>query len=143
MDLFAFSKADNQRPSVENRDALHMVDTQTAAIIENMSDAFIALDADWTIAYVSGKAVDLLQTPLTDLVGKNLWGAFPEAVNTRFGTSYRNVLATKTPEHFEAFLPRADVWVEVNVCPSGDGLVVFFRDITARRKAVEALQDSE
>jgi PAS domain S-box-containing protein len=44
---------------------------------------------------------------------------------------------------FEPYYPPHDRWYEVNAYPSPDGLSVYFRDVTGRKRAEEALRESE
>ena len=44
------------------------------------------------------------------------------------------------PADFEEYYPFLDAWLEVRATPSDDGLSIFFRDVTARRRAEAALR---
>lgn len=56
---------------------------------------------------------------------------------------YRRALETQTTVQFEEFYLPLDAWFDVHAYPSADGLSVFFRDVTARRRTQEALRESE
>jgi PAS domain S-box-containing protein len=46
--------------------------------LENISDAFCALDREWRITYINAQAAQLLNCSSEDLLGKNHWEKFPE-----------------------------------------------------------------
>lgn len=47
------------------------------------------------------------------------------------------------PHTYETVSPIMGCWVEVSAYPSSGGLSVYFRDITGRKAADEALRESE
>ncbi len=49
-------------------------------------------------------------------------------------------METRIPHHFEFFGVRRQEWYNISVYPSGDGISVFWRDIT-NNKQVEAQRD--
>lgn len=106
-------------------------------VLEGIGDAFFAVDRNFTVLYWNRVAEELLGVKREDIVGKNLWKLFPDAVNLPSYENYHSVLETGQPITFEDYY---GVWLEVNAAPSEEGLTVFFRDITARKEADERLQ---
>jgi PAS domain S-box-containing protein len=103
-------------------------------VLARISDAFFALDREWRFTYVNGAAEAVFRKRRAELLGNNVWELFPEAVDTPFEHHYRHALETQQPVQFEAFYPAFEVWVDVQVYPSEDGLSIFFQDITERRQ---------
>jgi signal transduction histidine kinase len=53
--------------------------------------------------------------------------------------TFRSVTAQRTPASIETYAPTLRRWIELRAYPSGDGgIVAFFQDITARRRAQDA-----
>ena len=73
-----------------------------------------------------------------DLVGMELWAAFPDAIEAEPYTHYREAMSGQHPASFETFCPPHNAWYAVNAFPSGQGLAVFFRDVTEHKYALEA-----
>ncbi|MBI4492855.1 MAG: PAS domain S-box protein [Chloroflexi bacterium] len=107
-------------------------------ILESITDAFFALDREWRFTYVNREAERLLRKKRDELLGKNVWEEFPDALDSTFYTQYHTVASEQVPVVFEAFYPPYAIWVEVHAYPSEDGLSVYFHDITGRKRAEEA-----
>ncbi|MGI9089749.1 MAG: PAS domain S-box protein [Gemmatimonadaceae bacterium] len=112
-------------------------------ILESITDGFHALDREWRFTYINAQAERIVSRTRAELLGKNIWEAFPESVGSTFEREYRRAVAEDTPVTFEEFYPPLSAWLEVRAFPSADGLSVYFRDITARRRAEETLHGSE
>lgn len=116
---------------------------QVTTILESITDAFFAVDRDWRFTYVNHEAELLLQRPRGELLDQCLWDEFPEAVGARFEHEYRRAIQEKTTVHFEECFQPLDTWFDVRAYPTGDGLSVYFSNITARKQAEQALRESE
>ncbi len=115
--------------------ALSESERRHRAILERITDAFFALDRDWRFTYVNRQAEALLGRTRDDLLDKNLWEEYGPAVGTEFDRSYRRAMDEGVTVTFEAFYPPHDRWYEVHAYPSTDGLSVYFRDVTGRKRA--------
>jgi PAS domain S-box-containing protein len=103
-------------------------------VIESISEAFISLDHDWRFTYVNHTAERLLGKSASDLLGKDHWEVYPEAIGTIIEREFRRAAASRTAVEFENFYDPWQRWFEVKACPLHHGLAVFFRDITERKK---------
>jgi signal transduction histidine kinase len=74
-------------------------------------------------------------------LGQSLWDKFPDAVGSRFYEKYHEAVESGTSVHFEEFYEALDHWVEVHAYPSEEGLTVYFRDVTERKRVQEALAE--
>ena len=116
---------------------------QIEKILERISDGFFAVNRQWNITYLNSQAEPLLGKDNEELIGKNLWEAYPEAVNTLFYHKYNQALNTDKTVDFEAFYPPFNCWYEVHAYPDEDGLSVYFREITERKQSQIALKENE
>jgi PAS domain S-box-containing protein len=106
-------------------------------ILESISDAFYAVDNVWRFTYVNGKAEELWGRSREELLGKNIWEEFPEAVDRE---SYRRITRAMEEDVTTEFETRlaSGAWVAGRAYPSREGLSVYFRDETEHRRTVEA-----
>ncbi|MGQ7297729.1 GAF domain-containing protein [Quadrisphaera sp. KR29] len=112
-----------------------------AQVTESMAVAYLAMDVDWVITYVNAAAEQIAAAPRTQLVGRSFWEAFPAAVDTDFERHYRRAVATGETVTFDAFYPAPlQVWVQVRAVPEGEGLALYFSDVTDRYDAVAAAE---
>ncbi|PEN08811.1 histidine kinase [Longimonas halophila] len=124
----------------EHEMAHHVLPHAHATILESISDAFFAVDTQWCFTYLNDRAEQLLNRPREDLLGRNVWDEFPEAVDLEFYTAYHNAIETQESVHFEAYFPPLGTWFQVNAYPFEGGLSVYFDDITEQRELEDTLR---
>ncbi len=113
-------------------------------ILESVTDAFFALDRQWRFTYLNPQAEPQLQRSPGELLGKVVWDEFPAAIGTKFEREYRSAMAERRSVTFEEYYPAPiDGWFEVNAYPSEEGLAVYFRNVTDRKRVEARLRASE
>ncbi|MBD2185118.1 adenylate/guanylate cyclase domain-containing protein, partial [Aerosakkonema funiforme] len=115
-------------------------DRQVVDLLESITDAFFTLDRQWRFTCVNQVATQIWQRSPEQLLGQNIWEAFPEIVGSQFEEQYRKAVAQQVSLSFEEFYQPLDRWFEVRVFPSYEGVSVFFHDITQRKMIEEALR---
>jgi PAS domain S-box-containing protein len=113
---------------------------QQQRILESITDAFVALDEDWSFTYVNAQAETLLERSRTELLGRNVWDEFPEAVGSTFQQKLETAIEERTTVEFTEFYPPLTRWLEVKAFPFEGGLSVYFDDVTDRIEAQEGLR---
>lgn len=119
---------------------LHRSNERVTNILESISDAFYALDREWRFTYVNRHAEQLWDRHREELLGRNIWEVFPQAVGSQ---SYRQI--TRAMEEgittsFETMSPVLDTWIAGRAYPSMDGLSVYFQDVTDRKRVEEEMR---
>ena len=107
-----------------------------------MSGAFIVLDAEWRCTFVNRRAAEIFGRRVEDIIGKYIWAECPGDVGQPFYDACHRALAEQTPLQTEEYDALSDRWFENRIDPSPDGLSIYFHDITDRKKAEAALEES-
>jgi len=104
-------------------------------VFERVTDAYVALDRDWRYTYLNATACELFGRRAEELIGRHIWTEFPEGVGQPFHLAYEKAMAEQCPQQVEAYYPPYHRWFENRIYPSPDGLTIYFRDITERKRA--------
>ena len=108
------------------------------AILESITDAFFALDAEWRFTYINAEAERVMGRPRKKLLGESILEVFPRARETTFYAEGQRAVAEWMAVEFEEHLAEVEQWFAVSAYPARDGgLLVYFRDITERKRADE------
>ena len=113
---------------------------QRLDVLESISDAFFAVDRNWTVTYMNQQAGALLERPRDEILGKNLWDEYPQAVNSEFQRQYEIALNSRQTSRFQALYPPLGKWFDVSAYPIPGGLAVYFRDVTSERERQQQLR---
>ncbi|KGM00450.1 hypothetical protein Q760_08835 [Cellulomonas cellasea DSM 20118] len=128
--------ASDGAPALQSADDLRRAAEAVIDTLESVSDAYFAVDEDWTITYMNRNAELVARVDRFELVGRGFWDVFPSTRGTVFEERYRRVMSTGEPEEFEGRHEASDLWVEVRAYPlPGGGLASYSRDVTERHVA--------
>jgi PAS domain S-box-containing protein len=121
--------------------ALQEANNRLIDILESISDGFFALDHDLKVTYFNKAAADLLNRSVDEVLGEDLFAAFPEAQGSIFDEQYRWALEHQEFVSFEIYFGAEPYrnWYNVRAYPYAGGLSVFFQVTTERKTAEEAL----
>ncbi len=117
--------------------------TRAFDLLNSISDAVAALDRDWRFIYVNQCAEQMARIPKEKLLGHIYWDVFPEMSSTPSYEQLHRTMRERVHTRFEEFYSPYALWVEVDAYPTADGLVMFVRNINARKDAERRLSDSE
>lgn len=109
---------------------------QTTTILESITDGFVAIDSNWCLTYLNPSAKSLMVKKTPDqVIGKNVWQVYPEAVNTWLYHELHRVATERVTVCTEGVSPITNRWLQVCVYPAKDGLSIYFRNISQQKAA--------
>jgi PAS domain S-box-containing protein len=112
-----------------------------AKIFESITDAVITLDRQWQIMYLNSRAEQIFLHGKEDLVGKSFWRELPGVGDSNLFSECQRVVSQNVTAHFEEFYSPLGIWLEVRAYPYQGGLVIYLRDVTARKQAEAMLME--
>jgi len=139
----ALRKRQDEKEKLVSEQRLVQSEARFRTLVTRISDAFIALDKNWRYTFANDQAGKLVQRDPEYLIGKNVWEEFPESVGS---VTYRDFHKAMKDQQYicnEDYYEPLDLWQENHIYPSPDGLSVFIRNITEKKKAEEALRNME
>lgn len=111
-----------------------------------LGDAFFEMDSDWRIVRVNRRQEEYSGKPRTDTVGKTFSEVWPELwqADSLYWWEFDRCMREGTPVQFEEYFAERRIWTGVTAYPvSTGGIAVFFRDITARKRAENDIMQRE
>jgi PAS domain S-box-containing protein len=115
-------------------DALRTSRGRVGSIIESISDGFAVFDRQWRVIYVNENGAALARLKPAQIIGRSVWELFPKAVGTILWEKLHQAVRESHPAHFEQYVEASQRWFEHDAYPSPEGLTLFTRDITERKK---------
>jgi PAS domain S-box-containing protein len=111
--------------------ALSVANLRLNSVLECTSDCVMTIDRDWILVYGNRRATE----GLPDFeIGKSYWQCFPEVASMPTAQYLRTVMTERKEMKFENYYSPYDRHYEVQAFPSGEGLTIFFSDITIEKK---------
>ncbi len=148
LDITAQRLAEIETEQALVREQTARVDAETTReeiikTVESMSDAFFSFDRDLRFLYANASAAAMVQRTLEELIGKVVWDVFPEeTAGAASAAALRAALSGESSE-FEQFYERTGVTIEFRHHPSPNGVWVFARDVSERRRLEESLRQAQ
>jgi len=126
-------------------EALRESEARATSILNSISDGFMTLDKELVLTYFNQAAELLLGRKREDVLGRNLFEAFPEAKESIFEERYTWALKEKKATAFETYFGAKpyENWYDVRVYPHEYGISVYFRVTTEEKKAVDAIRKTK
>jgi len=119
------------------------------AALNRVSDGVLVLDPDWVVTFVNAAGARLLQSTVEDMVGRNIWAQFPEAVGSTFQQNYELAMSTQQTVEFEEYFGPLEGIFAIRAFPAADGVTIYFQNVTQlreledeREQALSALREA-
>lgn len=136
----ALKQKQYEKETAEAQEKLAQSEERYRSLVERITDGFIALDSNWRYTYINKTAREIIRMDPQDLIGKNVWEVFPQAVGSSTYEAFVKAMKEQRYIHNIDYYPPLDLWQECHIYPSPDGLSIFLRDITEKKRAEMELQ---
>ncbi len=113
--------------------------------LESIDEGFLLIDRDWRVIDLNLRAVRMDGRSAARLVGRTIFELWPEAGSPEIDAVFRRSMAGRRPARLlhRHVSQGTERWLDLRLFPSGQGLALFFRDVTAQRVAEQRLHQAE
>ncbi len=126
----SFQRASQERDEVRE---------SVVAILDGITDAFLAVDNEWRIIYANQAFLGVTEREGGQVVGTQLFGASTDPV---FGSIQEMIRQAKREGHsFTSDIkhPSLDKWIHVRGFPHAQGMFIYMQDVTIRSQIESSL----
>jgi PAS domain S-box-containing protein len=113
---------------------------KVATIIEEIPEGFCQLDRGWIFVAANNHAAQILEVPKETLLGSRIWDLFPDTPDYNYPAAFRKAMNENISVTFEDYLPNLKRWFNAVCYPSTEGLTIFFRDITQKKRYANTIK---
>lgn len=106
-------------------------------ILKSITDGFIVLDRNFIVRMWNEMAEQLLEVPRSSIIGKNILTDLldiPELHNSSLPRLLHRALKENITISTEKDITFRDKWFDARIHPYRDGLFIYFKDVTAKKK---------
>jgi PAS domain S-box-containing protein len=122
-----------------------IIEAQFAVVVENMAEAFFALDLTASCTYLNQKAERLFKDDRNHLIGKTLGEIFQVDTTSQLYQLCHQAAIEKLPAftEFEEFYESLNQWFAVRLLPIPGGVSAYFQDISKRKNTETELRKEQ
>ncbi len=116
--------------------ALRESEARANGVLEGMAEGFVLVDREFRVLAINAEALKLELRARDEIIGRTHWEVWPETRESELGRLYRRAMSERVPvslEHRYVWPNGRQAWLEMRCYPSGDGLAMFYRDISDRK----------
>jgi PAS domain S-box-containing protein len=113
------------------------------AMLEEIDEAFVALDWEYRYVHVNEAMLRFTQTSRDELLGRVIWDAFPQLQGSPVQERYRRAMELGIPSVFEHRAVVTGDWLEIRIYPTSVGVSAYYREINKRKQAAARLREGQ
>ena len=128
----------------EAAETVAAAEARAARVLAQMTEGYVLLDPEFRVVEINDEGLRIDGRPREALIGGSHWDLWPGSETGAQGRLYRQVMQQGVSGSVEisyAWPDGRNAWFEIDAYPVPDGVAVFYRDISARKLAEEALHE--
>ncbi len=118
-------------------------DRRANDLLQLISEGFMLVDGDFRVVDMNAEGERIEGRPRSSIVGTILWDSWPDLKDTELGRLWVRAMRNQEPvalEHRYHWPDGRSAWLEMRAYPSGDGLAIFYRDVSDRQASRDELK---
>jgi PAS domain S-box-containing protein len=128
----------------EAADKVAATEARAARVLAGMTEGYLVLDHDFRVVEINDEGLRLDGRPREAILGRSHWELWPGSEGDAQGVLYKRVMEERVPGTVEVRYAWPDGHAgcfEVDAYPVPDGVAIFYRDVSARKEAEDALRE--
>ena len=117
-------------------------EAQMTSLLERLSDGVLMMDREWRVTYANPAAMRISRLLPEDLNSRTHWELYPETVGPVIERMYRQVMNGGEDAVIMYYHEPFEVWLDVNVFATTEGVGLHYRDVTDRKRAEQVRDES-
>jgi PAS domain S-box-containing protein len=113
-----------------------------ARLVARLPDAILSFNTNWILTYANAEATRIGRIQPSDIHSKTYSQLFPETLGTELERALRKVMLTRVSQNIEHFHAPFDLWIDIHILSTDDGISLYCRDITHRKHAESGRDDA-
>lgn len=127
---------------MHSQTALKQSQERVATILDSITDAFLAVNQDWEFTYMNKEAEKYTGLDFEVVKGRSIWTASPHLLRGKMYAMSHQVMERGDPAELTEYDKLQERWLEFRIFPTGQGVSVYFRDVTDRIAAEGKLKEA-
>ena len=119
---------------IRNEQQLREYSDRITSILDSITDGFIALDKDFNIILWNQVFENYTGIRALDAIGRNMIEVFPELLAADIYEEFIAAMQKNETLVKEHYFEKQNIWFETSAYPSMQGLFIYLRNITQRKK---------
>ena len=119
---------------------------QGRELLQLISEGYVFVDREFRVQEINEVGLRMARRPLSDFIGRPIWELAPQLEDSELKPLWIDAMRKQKPlsvEHLYRWTDGRESWLEVRGHPTGDGLAIFYRDVTAQKRSEEELKQAQ
>jgi PAS domain S-box-containing protein len=119
---------------VEAREEADRRNAELESVLSAIGDGFVTVDRNWCFTFVNRRAARLTGHEPEELMGHDLWEAFPEARGSVFERKCHAAMQSGKSQVAVEYEPSEGTFLEANIHPLPEGVAIYVTDVSAQHR---------
>lgn len=125
---------------IEIEKTMKQYSDKIAGMLNSITDGFIALDKNFEITMFNTVAQQLLNNNTGLQIGEKAWDLLPNAIESDSYKALHTAIKENRTIRYEQHVISLSSWFDVSAYPYDEGIFVYFKDATERKRREKLLQ---